>query len=350
MNFSTCTFFKFSNIFQWINFSIFIFKETYISPIIRQSAYSQWFNSFVRLHIGFKQKFDKVLKISLHPLNAMGDSDSEPPAKKRKGGQRQRLQVANQEEVARTAVSSRLGEWLKEKWSWGSFSPQILQEIATLALSDMEAARAQQLPEGLISLSRLGSCGAHQNNMHRVSWPCVTKGLATFCFLQFLNSICLCLLAPCIWGPHQAGVSWCFFTTAFASVFATRLPWRKRLAIDSAPTWTFPLLVEGSSWPLEAMLFTWRCWRLEELLVKIWCPSCHARISAQGEEKIQRETYPSWTPWGLSPNCWLWEGVGKTFAELQLAWSVGQSTCKIINFLCVGSLLAYYFSSLFWLC
>ena len=106
--------------------------------------------------------------------------------------------MANQEEVARTAVSSRLGEWLKEKWSWGSFSPQILQEIATLALSDMEAARAQQLPEGLISLSRLGSCGAHQNNMHRVSWPCVTKGLATFCFLQFLNSICLCLLAPCI--------------------------------------------------------------------------------------------------------------------------------------------------------
>ena len=125
-----------------------------------------------------------MLKISLRPLNAMGDSDSEPPAKKRKGGQRQRLQVANQEEVARTAVSSRLGEWLKEKWSW--------------ALSDMEAARAQQLPEGFISLSRLGSCGAHQNNMHRVSWPCVTKGLATFCFLQFLNSICLCLLAPCI--------------------------------------------------------------------------------------------------------------------------------------------------------
>ena len=99
----------------------------------------------------------------------MGDSDSEPLTKKRKGGQRQRLQVANQGEAAGTVVSSKLGEWLKEKWAWGSFSPQILQEIASLALADMEAARAQQLPEGLVSLSTLGSCGVHKNNMNRVS-------------------------------------------------------------------------------------------------------------------------------------------------------------------------------------
>ena len=92
---------------------------------------------------------------------------AEPPSKRRKGGQRQRISALEEsEQAAKPKATSCLADCLLEKWSWGQYSLQEVQQIASMACKDMETAAAVP-PSDLKFLASLGSHGAHEENMHR---------------------------------------------------------------------------------------------------------------------------------------------------------------------------------------
>ena len=68
---------------------------------------------------------------------------SEPPKKKRKGGQRQRIHQGREERGElheKPSLASALGQYLVESWTLGSMSPQQAQRIAHLAIQDYKNA------------------------------------------------------------------------------------------------------------------------------------------------------------------------------------------------------------------
>ena len=97
---------------------------------------------------------------------------SEPPKKKRKGGQRQRIHKGREERGelhAQPSLASALGQYLVESWTLGSMSPQQVQRIAHLAIQDYKNAAGSSttnLPD-LEKLASLGDFGARANNVHR---------------------------------------------------------------------------------------------------------------------------------------------------------------------------------------
>lgn len=100
---------------------------------------------------------------------AMSD-DENPCPKKRKGGQKQQMESAKRRRDKNETdlhQNSALAEFLESEFAWGTFSPQMVQKIASLAGKDMEQAGLERLPAHLNALSGLGSHGKHANNMHR---------------------------------------------------------------------------------------------------------------------------------------------------------------------------------------
>lgn len=91
------------------------------------------------------------------------EADDLPPAKKRRIGQRQR--VALTQKHAETSQQSCLASFLVEKWAWGHLSPQMVQQIASAAKTDMEATGQLKAPKPLDRLARLG--GGYDNMMSR---------------------------------------------------------------------------------------------------------------------------------------------------------------------------------------
>ena len=97
---------------------------------------------------------------------------SEPPKKKRKGGQRQRIHQGREERGElheKPSLASALGQYLVESWTLGSMSPQQVQRIAHLAIQDYKNAAGSSttnLPD-LEKLAALGDFGARANNVHR---------------------------------------------------------------------------------------------------------------------------------------------------------------------------------------
>jgi hypothetical protein len=90
----------------------------------------------------------------------------EPAPKKRKGGQRQRIARAQEEELFVTGDSS-LFLFLMDMFAWGQFSPQQVQHIAQLACRDI----AKVQPNGskfndLETLASLGASGVYPNKIH----------------------------------------------------------------------------------------------------------------------------------------------------------------------------------------
>ena len=84
-------------------------------------------------------------------------------AAKRTGGQRQRLQKLEQNEVP-VQQGSFLANKLLQSWSWGEMSPQAVQEHAAMSLRDFNAAGAQP-PGDLVLLATMGDSGKYAKNM-----------------------------------------------------------------------------------------------------------------------------------------------------------------------------------------
>ena len=85
--------------------------------------------------------------------------------RKRSGGIQQRLAADASE--ATLPQSSRLGNFLLDRWSWGTASVQQVQMTAKLAVQDMKDFGCGDLPADLVFLASLGSGGTHPQNMHR---------------------------------------------------------------------------------------------------------------------------------------------------------------------------------------
>ncbi|CAL1161863.1 unnamed protein product [Cladocopium goreaui] len=85
------------------------------------------------------------------------EHDSTAPAKRKRLGQRQRLALNPGQPEAKT--TSELANFLVEEWAWGHISPQMAQQVASKACSDMQHAA----PTPLQSLAKLG--GGYANKM-----------------------------------------------------------------------------------------------------------------------------------------------------------------------------------------
>ena len=95
-------------------------------------------------------------------------------------GYNQRQQFASSSRVVRkgpepvptTGHASFLVSFLITLWSWGLFSPQMLQKLAARALKDLDGAladpaRAQSIRNDLAGLASIGSYGTYQGNCNR---------------------------------------------------------------------------------------------------------------------------------------------------------------------------------------
>lgn len=87
-------------------------------------------------------------------------ADEEQPAKRRRLGQRQRLNLIRNP-PAQVQPNSALADFLISQWSWGHISPQFVQEVASKAVDDMQGLQA--VPEPLKQLAALG--GGYKNKM-----------------------------------------------------------------------------------------------------------------------------------------------------------------------------------------
>lgn len=94
----------------------------------------------------------------------MADEDGDlPPAKRRRMGQRKRVAVAQKDTEA--SHQSGLASFLVENWAWGRLSPQMVQQLASAAQTDMEATGELKAPKPLERLAKLG--GGYDNMMSR---------------------------------------------------------------------------------------------------------------------------------------------------------------------------------------
>lgn len=97
-------------------------------------------------------------------------SDDEQRCRKRrrKGGTNQRLAAETPQPKLKDAkLTSKLGESLVEKWSWGQMSPQEAQELAFKAIVDFQEANIVP-PLDLQFLASLGTSGAHKLLARRI--------------------------------------------------------------------------------------------------------------------------------------------------------------------------------------
>ena len=87
--------------------------------------------------------------------------------KRRRGGQRQRLAAAQADEYPMEMGDSALANFLLSMFAWGVFSPQRCQQIAKLAISDIEKAQDQGGTfSDLQQLASLGCAGQYPNKCH----------------------------------------------------------------------------------------------------------------------------------------------------------------------------------------
>ena len=94
-------------------------------------------------------------------------------ARERPGGVNQRLQAIQREEAQGVrenpdyVAQSVLAQFLLTMFTWGEFSPQRVQFLAKLALSDFRAAQTNQaIVDDLQVLADIGSGGKYANKMH----------------------------------------------------------------------------------------------------------------------------------------------------------------------------------------
>lgn len=85
----------------------------------------------------------------------------------RVGGVQQRKRKREQEEQAAGVGTSLLALHLASEFSWGSYSPQQVQKLASLTLQDFKkVARPEDIPEDLVKLAGIGSSGRYPSKCH----------------------------------------------------------------------------------------------------------------------------------------------------------------------------------------
>ena len=89
----------------------------------------------------------------LGALCFLGAMDSPPTKRRRKGGQRQRMNIASKQEDT-GLQTSKLANLLLERWARGELSPQNLQATAAAVVADFEASSAKP-PSDLAVLANL---------------------------------------------------------------------------------------------------------------------------------------------------------------------------------------------------
>ena len=88
-----------------------------------------------------------------------------PAVKKRKG---QRIRLNEEPVLNPPVVESLLATFLLKKCAWGFMTPQLIQEIASLAMQDFSNAQsAQGQLKSLNDIAKIGGSGSLENNMHR---------------------------------------------------------------------------------------------------------------------------------------------------------------------------------------
>ena len=86
--------------------------------------------------------------------------------KRNRGGIRQRLD--DYTDSTKPALESGLANFLLEQFAWGSMSPQLVQQIAMLAVKDINnVISTGGCLKDLEQISRIGGQGKLSNNMHR---------------------------------------------------------------------------------------------------------------------------------------------------------------------------------------
>ena len=88
-----------------------------------------------------------------------------PPVKKKRG-QRQRLQ--SDPAVTPPVVESKLATFLLQQFAWGFMTPQLIQQISSLAIQDVNNAKSVQgRLKSLAEIAHIGGSRKLENNMHR---------------------------------------------------------------------------------------------------------------------------------------------------------------------------------------
>jgi len=89
--------------------------------------------------------------------------------KKFKGGKRQRIEQMEKEYgYEKKTLHSRLALHLLTMFAWGVMSPQTVQQLAALAMADINMVKKDDEDfEDLTKLASVGSHGVHKNNCHR---------------------------------------------------------------------------------------------------------------------------------------------------------------------------------------
>ena len=86
--------------------------------------------------------------------------------KRKRGGVRQRVERV--EESTELIIGSCLATFLLEQFAWGTFSPQMVQQIAALAMKDFQTANESNGKlHQLEALAKIGTAGKNSNNCHR---------------------------------------------------------------------------------------------------------------------------------------------------------------------------------------
>lgn len=85
----------------------------------------------------------------------------------RRGGIRQRIAKAEDEDPVPEHVESNLANFLLSMFAWGNFSPQHVQKIAKLAVQDMKRTQEENpVLEDLEKLAKIGVEGQYPNKRH----------------------------------------------------------------------------------------------------------------------------------------------------------------------------------------
>ena len=200
-----------------------------------------------------------------------------PPKKKRRGGHQQRLaQQKDEPEGDGRCETSALCLLLLNLFAWGYFRPQRVQQIAEMAVKDIEKSKEDpRILEDLYTLAKLGTKGKHANNIHaelmsRVEHvPKIPRPFKAAVPLKgFLNSVQSMLLPHEMFSCVYTHYRQVWNTAILPSIDRMQRFWRamrlhpqfQEHPLKSKPNWdrtTIPIAMHGDGVPVTGIGKIW---------------------------------------------------------------------------------------------